>query len=429
MLNKTKEEKMKNSLKQLEFVIMKTVLSTRVSIIAFILVFITSFSQAQNWHFQNSNHSGQITGIQMISNNEGWACGDAGSILHTSDAGETWSVITLTGADLHQIVFKDANTGIVVGDGGAIFVTTNSGVNWISKNSGTTAQLRGASFAGGSTFYAVGRDGAAVKSTDDGNTWSTLVSGTIERLLCVFAIGEKVWVGARNGLMLYSNNGGLTFTNMINPTSDDIKDIQFINESIGFACGSNSFFMYTSDSGTNWISRSSGILFGLNGLHFIDANKGWTVGGAGTLYSTTNAGVNWLAEQSGTGQDLNSIHSFDGVSGWAVGNLGVIVTNFFITTGLENPNNIIPNSLIVEQNYPNPFNPSTKISFNLPSRDFVTLKVYNLLGSEIATLLSEDISEGFHEVEFDATEFNSGVYFYTINSGKFTETRKMILLK
>ncbi len=408
---------------------MKNFNFTRISAMIIISVIITIQTFAQNWQLQNSNYSGQLKGIQMISPTEGWACGDAGAMLHTTNAGSTWSLLTLTGSDLHQIVFKDASTGIVVGDNGTIFVTTNGGTNWIVKSSSTSSQLRGAAYAGGSIFYAVGDDGAATKSTDDGNTWTTLNSGTTERLLCVTAVDQNVWVGARNGLMLFSGNGGSAFNSMSNPASDDIKDIQFINEAIGFAGGSNSFFMYTSNSGVNWTSRSAGIQVGLNGLHFVNQNEGWVVGGAGTLYSTTNAGLNWIVEQSQTGQDINSIHSFDGINAWAVGNIGVITTNYSSTTGVEGQSNINPDRLNLDQNYPNPFNPSTKIKFSIPSNEFVTLKVYNVLGSEIVTLINDELNAGSFEVDFNASALNSGVYFYTIRTNKFTETRKMILMK
>ena len=229
--------------------------------------------------------------------------------------------------------------------------------------------------------------------------------------------------------MLFSSNGGTTFASMSNPATDDIKDIQFINASIGFACGSNSFFMYTSDGGANWTSRSTGIVVGLNGLHFINQNEGWTVGGAGTLYSTTNAGLNWIAITTPTPQDLNSIHSFTGTNGWAVGNLGVIISNYTPPTNVENENNIAPNSLLLEQNYPNPFNPSTKISFTLLAREFVTLKVFNVLGSEVAILVNDNMEAGLHEITFNASGLNSGVYFYAISTKNFTSIRKMILLK
>jgi len=83
----------------------------------------------------------------------------------------------------------------------------------------------------------------------------------------------------------------------------------------------------------------------------------------------------------------------------------------------------------LEQNYPNPFNPSTKITYQLPVTGFVTLKVYDVLGKEIATLVNQDKSAGSYEVQFNAAEFPSGIYFYTLKAGDFTQTRKMILLK
>lgn len=408
---------------------MKNFIITRISAAIIISVMITSLNFAQNWQIQNSNTSNQLKGIQMISSAEGWACGDAGTILHTTNAGANWSLLTLTGSDLHQLVFKDASTGLVVGDNGTVFTTANGGTNWVSKNSGTSLQLRGAGFAGGSTFFAVGDDGVAVKSTDDGNTWTTLNSGTIERLLCVTAVDQNIWIGARNGLMLFSSNGGTTFASMSNPATDDIKDIQFINASIGFACGSNSFFMYTSNGGANWTSRSAGIVVGLNGLHFINQNEGWTVGGAGTLYSTTNAGSNWNAITTPTTQDLNSIHSFDGINAWAVGNLGVIISNYTPPTNAENENNIAPNSVLLEQNYPNPFNPSTKIKFTIPEQSKTIIKVYNMVGSEVAILLNEVKQLGSYEVDFNAVDLSSGAYFYSIETDNFREVKKMILLK
>jgi hypothetical protein len=90
---------------------------------------------------------------------------------------------------------------------------------------------------------------------------------------------------------------------------------------------------------------------------------------------------------------------------------------------------LTPVGFILEQNYPNPFNPSTKIGFNLPSREFVTLKIYNALGREVAIVLNESLEGGYHEITFDASKLNSGVYFYSISTDKFTSTRKMILLK
>jgi hypothetical protein len=81
------------------------------------------------------------------------------------------------------------------------------------------------------------------------------------------------------------------------------------------------------------------------------------------------------------------------------------------------------------QNYPNPFNPSTKIKFNLGSRESVTLKVFNVLGSEITTLLNGELEAGYHEVDFNASNLSSGVYLYKMQAGNFVETKKMVLMK
>ncbi|HQJ45705.1 MAG TPA: T9SS type A sorting domain-containing protein [Ignavibacteriaceae bacterium] len=89
----------------------------------------------------------------------------------------------------------------------------------------------------------------------------------------------------------------------------------------------------------------------------------------------------------------------------------------------------VPVSYSLEQNFPNPFNPETEISFSLAKSDNVTLKVYNILGSEVATLVNEFLEAGKHTIKFNASDLTSGVYLYTIKSGNFTATRKMILMK
>ena len=95
-----------------------------------------------------------------------------------------------------------------------------------------------------------------------------------------------------------------------------------------------------------------------------------------------------------------------------------------------NDKNIIPAKFSLEQNYPNPFNPSTIIRYNLPENSFVNLKVYNAIGKEVASLVNSVVPAGTHDVVFDASGLNSGVYFYTLKTGNnFVQTKKMILMK
>ena len=89
----------------------------------------------------------------------------------------------------------------------------------------------------------------------------------------------------------------------------------------------------------------------------------------------------------------------------------------------------IPTDFNLSQNYPNPFNPSTTINYQIPELSFVTLKVFDVLGREIITLVNEEKPIGTHAIEFNATSLPSGIYFYQLLTPNFTETKKMILLR
>jgi hypothetical protein len=92
-------------------------------------------------------------------------------------------------------------------------------------------------------------------------------------------------------------------------------------------------------------------------------------------------------------------------------------------------NSTLPDKYSLSQNYPNPFNPNTTIEFTIPKNEFVTIKIYDVLGNEVTTLIKEELSAGLHKLEFNAIELTSGVYIYKLIAGSFTQTRKMILLR
>jgi len=100
-----------------------------------------------------------------------------------------------------------------------------------------------------------------------------------------------------------------------------------------------------------------------------------------------------------------------------------------VTNAGGNENQTITSSFQLEQNYPNPFNPSTSLKYTVSSPQSVLLKVYDVLGNEVATLVNEEKPAGTYEVEFNANGLTSGVYFYRLQSGDFFETKKMVFLK
>ena len=103
--------------------------------------------------------------------------------------------------------------------------------------------------------------------------------------------------------------------------------------------------------------------------------------------------------------------------------------DYDIITGVSNNVTSIANSFSLNQNYPNPFNPSTKIAYTIPTNGLVTLKIYNILGKEVQTLVNEIKTSGSYEVNFNGASLSSGVYFYRLESGNFIDTKKMFLLK
>jgi hypothetical protein len=98
------------------------------------------------------------------------------------------------------------------------------------------------------------------------------------------------------------------------------------------------------------------------------------------------------------------------------------------TTGIQNKSTVVSNFKL-SQNYPNPFNPTTTIQYEIPNSGLVTLKVYDILGREVKTLVNQHKNSGSYEVNFNAGNFSSGVYFYRLQAGNFIQTKKMILLK
>jgi hypothetical protein len=101
----------------------------------------------------------------------------------------------------------------------------------------------------------------------------------------------------------------------------------------------------------------------------------------------------------------------------------------FLTKEGEDDFLIAPVKFALEQNYPNPFNPSTSIQYRVSSNSQVSLKVYDVLGNEVATLVNEEKPAGSYEVKFDASGLTSGIYFYKLQAGSMVETKKMILMK
>ncbi|MBI3195177.1 MAG: T9SS type A sorting domain-containing protein [Ignavibacteriae bacterium] len=165
-------------------------------------------------------------------------------------------------------------------------------------------------------------------------------------------------------------------------------------------------------------------------VQFSDANNGWISGQGGTILYTTNGGTNWLSQTTNTTKDLYSIFFVNQNTGWAVGDSGIILkTTSGGVLSVEQRDDLIPSQFTLSDNYPNPFNPTTKISFSIPAMSFVSIKIFDVLGKEVATIVNEELSAGNYTQEWNAQGIESGVYFYQIQAGTYVETKKLILLR
>ncbi len=165
------------------------------------------------------------------------------------------------------------------------------------------------------------------------------------------------------------------------------------------------------DSDYKWIGTS------YDGLAVFD-DRSWTV------YNKDNSGL--------PNNYITSIAIDKAGNKWIGTDGGLAVYNSDGILALEENNttkDIFPEDYLLFQNYPNPFNPTTIISYQLPSFSNVDLSIYNLLGQKVATLVNERQRAGYHQIEWDAGRFSSGIYFYRIEAGEFQDVKKMILLR
>ena len=146
------------------------------------------------------------------------------------------------------------------------------------------------------------------------------------------------------------------------------------------------------------------------------------------LYSS---GSGLTAGSSNGGEELvtMSVDAANTLHGFGVGNNGNIIKYVY-----QKPSNVPPepgkiSSFYLSQNYPNPFNPATTINYQIPELNFVTIKIYDVLGKEAATLVNEEKPAGNYQIEFNGANLPSGIYFYRIQAYDYVETRKMVLLK
>jgi len=313
-------------------------------------------------------------------------------------------------------LFTDNNDNIYASFINQIYRSNDSGKTWnVNLNS---AQFAGMSSFGNSEIYAVGTGSSIFPpifyySLDAGESWESVELDAIFEYLDVYSFtmtSDKIMFisGSKNGIegiILRSTNLGESWEIAYSITMDfPIMNLVVNNNDEVFASLAGTI-IHSIDKGENWELKkiTTGYISSLG----IDRN--------GYIYAATN-------------DNRTSADEFIGE--------GVFRSREATTVVFDKKNNI-SNKYVLDQNYPNPFNPSTVIKYQIPNKVIpsgvegsnVQLKVYDILGKEVTTLVNKKQSSGNYDVEFDGSDLPSGVYFYRLQADGFMETKKMILLR
>jgi photosystem II stability/assembly factor-like uncharacterized protein len=389
--------------------------------------------------------------ITFLDNNYGYAVASQfweGSIfVKTTNGGNSWTRKRFpTGYVFNSIKMLNESTGYIAGGfPEKVWETTTGGEEWsliFEKDSSYeyfnsitfSNQLNG--FACGSSFY---------KTTDSGNNWSEIILPTVT-FVSIVSIGDKCWLaidGMFGKSILHSSDLGVSWIQTHYSPIYYISDIFFVNENIGWACGVGSLLIKTNNGGVGNISIPGipELIFPENGSSYIpipvefywnEINNSFFRLQISFDESFNNICVDTLLIENRIYATLEEYTSYY----WRVrgenilGNSDWSETRTFSTgqtVGVDN--DIFVNNFKLYQNYPNPFNPNTQIEYSVAEYGLVIIKVYDMLGGEVITLVNEKKPSGKYNVEFDGKNLPSGIYFYRMQAGKFSDTKKFILLR
>jgi hypothetical protein len=297
-----------------------------------------------------------------------------------SDAGMTGTLVSGL-ATIGTNVFAGNNSR-------GVYLTTNNGASWTTVNTGLT-DLHILSLAASGTTLFAGTTGYGIcLSTNNGTSWSAtgLTSGNV---YCIFFSGTNIFAGTDAGVYLSANNGS-TWTAVNNGLTNVGSVKAFALSGTNLFAGTNAGVFLSTNNGTSWTSVHAGLPI-VNVLSLAVFN--------GYLWCALDRADLWRRPLS----DL--------------------------ITSVEKLSADVPTHFSLNQNYPNPFNPTTNFEFRIPSFKSVSLKIFDLHGKEVTTLVNEWLPAGTYITAWDAHNMPSGVYFYRLNSGSFSTTKKLMLMK
>lgn len=358
------------------------------------------------------------------------------TLMYSSNGGVTWVTRNLIGQITCLAVKGDyvfaGITSLNSSDNG-LYISTNKGVNW-TKNPLLTYQPRDILVANSTDVYVVDYTGVYM-SANNIDFYPRLVASGL-KCLAANRTGTTVYIGGSG----YPNAGGLRKTidrgatwNWVGLQDTGVTCIAVSGSSI--YCNN----YRSTNNGVTWTNIPLAEPYeNIEKLILLDStNVGYYVLAKTTrnrIYISKNNSMNWNDKTYnmtvGGTMDFELVYTKT---------YGLVYTRdrdgklyrctYSDIIGIRSISSEIPSKYSLSQNYPNPFNPSTNIKYQITKNDNVSLKIFDILGQEIATLINEKQSPGTYSVDWNASDYTSGIYFYRLQAGNFTETKRMTLIK
>lgn len=398
-----------------------------------------------------------IADIFFVDSLYGWATHGNGGILKTTNSGFNWThteIIPGGGGCICGVYFINKDTGWICGVGSYIRKTTNGGGNWVTQDYppfGTTPTYYSVTFFDYNTGIITGiRDkGYIIKTTNSGENWQQIFLSAQNNT----DIYDQFWFNKDTGwfygssIFMKTTNGGSTFQDYypnLPPTSNGsngLLGLCFINAQTGWVSGSNvdhKNMHKTTNGGESWVFQDNPVtqyqFAQLDDVLFIDENRGWAGSYAGQIITTTNGGMNWLTDLSAPDW-FYCFANYGSAKVWCgTANGRVWYLDDIPPLSLNQNGNVVPVTFELKQNYPNPFNPATNIKYEMFQHSVTSLMIYNSAGEEVYRIVSGFRAPGVYELKWDGRDnygniLPSGVYFYKLETEKYSESKKMVLVR
>lgn len=289
---------------------------------------------ATGFSTQSNPTANNLNAVKFIDTSTGWAVGDNGTIIKTTNGGGNWTTQTSNVThNLTDVDFIDANTGWVTSDfngtNAVILKTIDGGTTWTTQTTHTTAIYTIAALD--ANYVAVGSTAVNSfgKTTNGGATWSfiSINRGNVRGLTFIdngngFAVGDA---GKIEKIEAFTGSLFL-WVDKTSGTVNNLKSVDFIDANIGWTVGDNGTILKTTNSATAWSALTSGTTTHLRGVDFVDANVGWVVGNGGLILRTGDGGTTWTTITSGTGSNLEAVNFLNQDRGWVMGQTTILNT-------------------------------------------------------------------------------------------------------